>query len=371
MMLKRFWSNDDGVIAPVTVFFLILLLGFCAFVLDVGTMYAHRRALQNAADAAALAGAQELEAQLLGGTGNPAGQAQTWAARNGVTNISIGAPCTRDHNASVTYNNPSATRPNSWRVTTSRLVHLTFGPFLGISDMCVTANAVAVVTDAIAAKVFPWGLYGSQVSALPFADPAHNQTCNPSSVSTTNPDDYCFVLKVGAGGSSSGNFGMLNFTRSGSKQDYIYWAENGYGSRQGETIPGPIPTKTWTIWTFTGNTANYNDDISTWVQSNVQYPPDRCPGGASATKPYTPDFRCPLIGLLPILQEGSLGTGSSGTVTVINFVIFEIVGVTDDHATGHKSIIGQFLKHAQATGPTLPQDPTGALSGALTIRLQE
>ena len=48
---------------------------------------------------------------------------------------------------------------------------------------------------------------------------------------------------------------------------------------------------------------------------------------------------------------------------------FPVVGVTDDHATGHKSIIGQFLRWAKATGPTYPQDPSGALSGALTIRL--
>ena len=368
-MLRRFASEEEGVVAPMAALLLIVLVGCCALVLDFGTIYANRRALQNAADAAALAGAKEVEAQLLGGTGTPSAQAQAWAVRNGVTSVSIGATCTPDRKPTLTYNNASTARPNSWRVTTSRLVHLTFAPVIGVSDLCVTANAVAVVTDSLASKVFPWGLYGSQVSALPFADPAHNQTCNPSSVSTANPDAYCFVLKVGAGGSSSGNFGMLNFLNSGSKQDYIYWAENGYGSRPGETIPGPIPTNTWTIWTFTGNTANYNDDISTWVQSNIQHPPDYCPGGAKATNPYAPDFKCPLIGLLPILQEGSLGRGSSGTVTVVNFVIFEIVGVTDDHATGHKSIIGQFLKHAQATGPTRPQDPSGTLDGALTIRL--
>jgi Flp pilus assembly protein TadG len=365
----RPWMSErqHAQIVPMFALMLILLLGFCALVLDFGTIYASRRALQNASDAAALAGAKEIEAQLLGGSGSPVAQAAVWAARNGVG--ASGATCTPDGKATITYNAASTTRPNSWQVTTSRLVRLNFAPVIGINTVCVTANAVAVVTDAMVSKIFPWSLYGSQVTALPFADPAHNEICDPSSVSTASPDAYCFVLKVGAGGSSSGNFGMLDFTDSGSKQDYIYWAENGYGSRAGEVIPGPIPTNRWTIWTFTGNTATYNDDISTWVINNVQHPPAYCPGGSAASNPYVPDFKCPLIGLLPILEEGSLGTGSSGTVTVINFVIFEIVGVTDDHANGHRSIIGQFLKWAQATGPTYPQDPSGALNGALTIRL--
>src|ERR671926_91018 len=121
-MLRRFASEEQGVVAPMAALLIMVLVGFCALVLDFGTIYANRRALQNAADAAALAGAKELEAQLLGGTGNPTGQAQAWAGKNGVTNISIGAACTPDRKATVTYNNSSTNRPNSWRVTTSRLV---------------------------------------------------------------------------------------------------------------------------------------------------------------------------------------------------------------------------------------------------------
>ena len=360
-------KQQRGQIVPMFALMLILLLGFMALVIDFGTIYANRRTLQNAADAAALAGAKEIEMQILGGTGAPSTAALSLAAKNGIA--TTGAACTADGNPSVTYNSPSASRPNSWQVTTSRLVRLTFAPIVGVSTVCVQTNAVAVVTDAMVGKIFPWSLYGSEVTALPFADPAQNKTCDPNSLQTANPDPYCFELKVGAGGSSSGNFGMLDFTNSGNKSNYIYWAENGFGSRTGEIIPGPIPTNTWTVWTFTGNTANYNDDIDTWVTTNLNNPPPYCPGGLYSTTPYVPSFKCPLIGLLPILDNNSLGTGASNTVTIINFVVFEIVGVTDDHATGHKAIVGEFLKWASATGPTYPQDPSGALNGALTIRL--
>lgn len=344
---------------------LILLVGFTALVIDFGTIFASRRALQNAADAAALAGAKEVEMQMLGGTGNPTSAAQTWAGRNGVKNT--GSTCPSDGSATVTYNSPSTTKANSWEVMTSRLVPLTFAPVLGINNVCVQTNAVAVVTQAAAAKVFPFSLYGD-VTLSPFAKPGTSQSCDPNNVST---DPYCFVLKEGAGGSSSGNFGILDFTCGGSQNkttQYVYWVENGYGSQPGEVIPGPIPTKTWTVCTFTGNTASGNSTIDNWILATLQNPPPPCPTGF-IDPGYIPDFRCPLIGLLPILSNSSLGTGSSGTVTIVNFVIFEMVGLTMDQATGHQAIVGEFLQWAQATGPTYPQIPSGSMAGELTIRL--
>src|SRR5919197_5940638 len=116
MILRRFAREEDGVVAPMVALLLLVLLGVCALVLDFGTLYANRRHLQNAADAAALAGAKELETQLLTvstymGPG-PAAQALIWANGNGVP--TTGATCTTDKQATVTYNNPSPTRPYSW-----------------------------------------------------------------------------------------------------------------------------------------------------------------------------------------------------------------------------------------------------------------
>ena len=361
----KVFSRDRGQIIPMFALMLILLVGFMALVIDFGTIFASRRALQNAADAAALAGAKELETQMLGGTASPATAALTWAGRNGVP--SPGATCPADGSSTVTYNQPSSSAANSWEVMTSRNVHLMFAPVIGINTICVQTRAVAIVTQAAAAKIFPFSLYGD-VTLSPFAAPGTNQSCDPNQVST---DPYCFILKQGASGSSSGNFGILDFSCGGSQNktsQYVYWVENGYGSQPGEVIPGPIPPNTWTVCTFTGNTSSGNSTIDNWIISNVQNPPPYCPTGF-IDPGYVPDFRCPLIGLLPILSNSSLGTGSSGTVIIVNFVVFEMVGVTTDQATGHQEIVGEFLQWASATGPTYPQIPSGSLDGALTIRL--
>jgi Flp pilus assembly protein TadG len=364
-------SRQAGSVAVMAALLMVVLVGFCAFVLDIGTVFATRRALQNSADAAALAAAKELQYQLLSASGDPAGAARTWASKNGVR--VDGGRCTTDGTATVTASGPDASRPNSWRVETSQLVRLTFAPVIGIKTMCATASAVAVVTNGAVAKIFPWSLYG-QPANVPYAKPGTIQTCDPQDVGT-NP--YCFVLKDGADGSASGNFGILNFLCTGSPSDksnnYVYWAKYGYGSRSGEVVPrvdaAAQPPQEWTVCTFTGNTSSANDDIRDWVVTNTRTPPPTCPQSRNQPN-YVPDFRCPLIGLLPILKEGSLGTGSSGNVTIVKFAVFELVGLTQDqNGVGHQQIVGQFLQWAAAVGPTQPQSANGQLNGAVTIRL--
>src|SRR5437870_9261088 len=54
-------KNERGVILIWTAFFLILMLGFVAIGIDVSKLMATRTQLQNAADAAALAGASAID----------------------------------------------------------------------------------------------------------------------------------------------------------------------------------------------------------------------------------------------------------------------------------------------------------------------
>jgi Flp pilus assembly protein TadG len=122
-----------------------VMMGLCAFALDVGTMYAQRRSLQNAADAGALAGARELQQQQLGLPADPATKAQLFAARNGVS--LAGGSCQSDGQPTVYANYPTMgstpTAAPVWQVSTSRLVPLTFGSFVGRPQQCVQATAKA------------------------------------------------------------------------------------------------------------------------------------------------------------------------------------------------------------------------------------
>ncbi len=59
--MQRAPSRQSGAILMMTILFLILLLGFAALALDLGRLYVLRTEMQNAADAAALAAARELD----------------------------------------------------------------------------------------------------------------------------------------------------------------------------------------------------------------------------------------------------------------------------------------------------------------------
>jgi Flp pilus assembly protein TadG len=58
--LRHRVQSEDGQALVLIVLCLLVLLGFCAVTLDFGHAYLAQRRLQSAADAAALAGAQEL-----------------------------------------------------------------------------------------------------------------------------------------------------------------------------------------------------------------------------------------------------------------------------------------------------------------------
>src|SRR5207302_11014903 len=75
----RLFKNNKGQAAVLSVLFLAGLLGMAALVLDVGSWFRSSRATQQAADAAALAGAQALPDDPSGAMGAALG----WANKNG------------------------------------------------------------------------------------------------------------------------------------------------------------------------------------------------------------------------------------------------------------------------------------------------
>src|SRR3954452_16703535 len=112
--------RQRGQVMVMVALLLPVMMALAAFALDIGTLYAQRRALQNAADAAALAGARALQLQQLGSTGaDPSATALQFAALNGVTDAT-GASCPTTGKASVVVNARGSTTTPTWDVTTSR-----------------------------------------------------------------------------------------------------------------------------------------------------------------------------------------------------------------------------------------------------------
>src|SRR5579871_4292335 len=141
-LFKNFASDQRGGVIPAVALLMPILLGLSALALDVGTLYATRRQLQTAADAAALAAVYQMRDQILNpsGTYNPAAAALDFASRNGVSSV---GPA-RGSNYQPTVSSNTSPALHTWQVSTSRLVPLTFAGALGVPAQCVTTTAQAV-----------------------------------------------------------------------------------------------------------------------------------------------------------------------------------------------------------------------------------
>ena len=148
-MIRRL-RGEEGASAIVVALLLIPILGFMAIALDVGALYAERAQLQNGADAAALAIAQECAGP---GCAGAAALAATYANANA-------------NDGAATALTPTFLTPRTVTVTTSTRVAGTdasalrhpFATFIGYDSTTVRAEATA-----------EWDYPGAAPVALPLA----------------------------------------------------------------------------------------------------------------------------------------------------------------------------------------------------------
>jgi hypothetical protein len=143
--MRRLTGGDDGAVAVVTAILMVLLLGITAIVVDVGMIYAERFQLQNGADAAALAIAQDCA---VGKCANAAATATLLAGRN--ANDGVSAATAVISGKTVTVRTSTATPEGG-----SAVKHW-FAPILGIDSTTVEATAKASWGSPSKATVFPF-----------------------------------------------------------------------------------------------------------------------------------------------------------------------------------------------------------------------
>lgn len=129
-MLWRRRRAERGAVAVAVAILLPVIIGVTGLVIDVGSWYETQSQLQNAADAAALAGAQDLPNSPSSATA----AAQTLAADN----VS---------GATVTPVTPYDGDSSEIQVTVSKRGSVTFASIFGISGPTITASAVAEATQ--------------------------------------------------------------------------------------------------------------------------------------------------------------------------------------------------------------------------------
>jgi hypothetical protein len=126
-MLHNQTDKEKGSVILLVALMLTVLLGCAAFVVDLGMAYVEKGKLQNVADAAALAGAQDLPAA----AGTAINTAKDYAELNGVPEA--------DTSATAPYSGNSA----KIEVVCTKNIQYTFARVLGFTDTDLSARAVA------------------------------------------------------------------------------------------------------------------------------------------------------------------------------------------------------------------------------------
>lgn len=132
-ILSRLVKNQDGSVTILVALSMTVLMGFAALSVDIGMLYNQKREVQNAADAAALAGAMSLPSSTLAKS-----VAQSVATKNLLQNSALETVTT-----TVVPVTPYKGKDTEIEVTVTRKVKTIFAQVLGIADSEVSARAVA------------------------------------------------------------------------------------------------------------------------------------------------------------------------------------------------------------------------------------
>jgi hypothetical protein len=302
--------NERGQAIVLMVIALAVLTGMAALVLDVGIWMRTDRRLQATADAAALAGAQKLPADV----GGAKALAQTYANQNGGDVLGSDITVTSTYNANDTISVKAAkTEPGI------------FSKVLGINSASISANAKARVDSPQKARFV--------APMVVSCDHALIKNCNGNHTPDFNQDTTMDFDPMGAPGA----FGMLNLdggSGTPGASDEGNWILHGfdkyldigtYRSDPGakfssSNVSGALDDRIGTellfpvFKTLTGTGQNAEYDIIGWI-------------GFHLTAEVTHGNNATLTGYFTqYIAQGILAAGGSGIPTTFGVSSVQLVG---------------------------------------------
>jgi|GEM_PF-5734355 len=357
--LSRLYQEDRAVALIVFTIMLAALLGIAALVTDVGLAYVNRRAMQNAVDAAAMAGANYLP----NSPDQALAYARSYANQNGISNSEIDAVTNSQYKLQykTTYS------PNDTLVVSAeRSAPFVFREVVGGGDAPIFVTSTVLVTAQVPSTgLAPLAVSMSQVTT-------DSTSLTPTPCATTYVE--C-TLKDSTNGSIGGNFQEINFSSlpnspscsSGSGgSTYLCYLETGYNG----TVPTPVsysnglPVWNWPINTYPGNRGSNNStgigQLFTWDNQQscrggtqscanlYEAPPEGVPNlnpGTSGEVCYN-DIRCPRVVVVPMISQSWTDLNGNSGVTITNFSCFYITQQLTG-AAGKSEIIGMFIDHCR------------------------
>ena len=179
---QRRAADESGQAIALSLIALVGLLGICAFVIDIGSAYLAQRTLQSSADAAALAGAQEIP-NVAGAVAVAKQYDGRAGSKNNVERITGTVESTAEGKCLT--NGIACSPANAVAVVQKARVQTSFARVLGIDFIDVEAHATAQIT----ANEVPWAIF------------AYDQSCG-GLVLKSNGDN----INVDGGIRSNGSF---------------------------------------------------------------------------------------------------------------------------------------------------------------------
>ncbi len=373
-------KTRHGAVVPLCALMLIPLLGMLAFSIDAGYMALVRADLQNAADAAALAGAERLQelyvqynqpgqtsqsnilnwATTNSGPSSPMATAELFASYNRAGNVNLTVPDSDVSfgftNAQGSYTSPYAGFPNTIQVIVRRdhimnsPVQLFFGGVLGISSVELTATARATIYSGTVSSLQVITGVGAHI--LPVAldykvwDQFYQSGISPDGSIHLNANNQLPELQVYPyPGEAPGNFALLDVgPPQNNAPAFRSWIDNGE----------------------TPNDINYlltNNLLPVSLQG-----PEPWKGGPGLKSTLVPNFASQegVPNLIPLFQAAQypaaannytyIAASNQGQNATYAIVGFAGVTISNATATGSNMVI--------AIQPMAVVDPTAVIPGA-------
>ena len=199
-------NEEKGGMLILVAVLMVVLLGMSALAVDAGSLYQTRREMVNAADATALAGAQEYYYD--SNWANVKKYAEEFAYDN--------YGCDPLQEEVIV----EAVGSNGVKVTTVRNVEYTFARFLGMTDSDVVASATAIFASLSKGNIIPIGLKASTFN---------NMTVGVS---------HNFVIFDDEFGYGAGNWGWVSFNTKNPDNAHTTreYLETGYDAEIPDTL---------------------------------------------------------------------------------------------------------------------------------------
>ena len=307
--MKRILLGDRGAVAIIVALSMVALAGFTAFVIDIGNSYSEKVKLNNAIDAAVLAGSQEYVIN----QANTMNVIEQLLNENGVDISQV----------SVTIAPVSGTTQTKISITGETTVNHWFAPIIGIENTDVHANAASLIGNIGSARnVKPFGIEDFEYT---FGD--------------------LVTLKMGSDDAYQGNFGLLALGGTGT--DILL--DNTFDGYSEYLAIGDV------INTEPGNVATIIPDIGDFIDTE--------PSTFDPLDPYSIDPGSIRLWTVPIVDYTG-AAGRSDPIEVLGFAKVYVEAVYKD--TGDMTITARFVEYYE-TGTIDPNAPDTGLYTSMLV----